>query len=67
MAGQKINITPVFEIGQEVFLNLPDSDAFIVTDYIYRHSNGYLIYELMDNAGRRNNFAAYELTTEKKF
>lgn len=54
-----------FEINERVYLNLPDSDIYLVTDVRFSFSQGVL-YEIMDSSAQTFIVRDFEITKEKQ-
>lgn len=54
-----------YEIGQRLYINLPESDPYLVTDVTYSKLYNSVEYELMNNMGTRDRYLEHELVTEK--
>ena len=54
-----------FEINERVYLNLPESDIYLVTDVRFSFSQGVL-YEIMDSNAQTFIVRGFEITKEKQ-
>ena len=61
-----VKFESVFQIGDRVYYNLPESPVGIVIDVTYRHSVGAVLYEIQWNPEENSSVCRdYELSTER--
>jgi hypothetical protein len=56
-----------FELGEAVFLNVPDSDEYLVSNIFFDALSQLVQYEILGSSGMKEVYNYLDLTRDKKF
>lgn len=63
----KYEFKPVFQIGQHVYLFMPDSDLLLITNITFDVKTNLVEYEVMYSNGNKGWYSQVELCGDKIF